>query len=1161
MGLLAGALAEGLAGAPRRGGRDAATPRLYAGRAELDPSAPLGATPLRDGVAVSLGSPRGGGGRRNTDRSGPDQRVGLRAGLGAAAAGAGGAGREEPVGVVEVRITGGPGAGVVHRLLPGEYGVGGDPAGGVMLADPSAPARAFTLRAGVDGGFTITPAVIPGSAAAGGRRRGGEGGGGADGGDETGRAVRVDGACVGTAVEVPPGGPGVMVRVGRTRLLVAAPQPPDVALRPAPDGSGLEVNRPPRLVRGAPRSRHRLPAMPAEPRRAPAPVAVMVLSTLAVVATALVLRTYYLLLFAALAPLTQLGSHLSSRRHDVRAHRRALDEHWRARAEVERAAVEALARERAAGRATYPDPAALLLRAAGPRRGLWERRPGDPDFLDLRVGTADLPSQVVLEDPTAPEHRRETALRIADHPVTVPLGRLGVVGVAAGTAVGEAGDGVADSDLTRVLGCWLVAQAAVLHSPSDLTIYLFTDSSAAQSWRWMRWLPHCRPPGGPVGAVLVGADEPTRLRWAAELAGVVAARRKHRAAVPAAPALSADHGLTSGGRAGAGGPGAEAPRAEAAGTGGAGDGDDGRAILVVLDGMAAHRLPGMRRVLRDGPPVGVSVLCLEREAALLPAECRAVVQAAPNGLRVAVDGADTLDGVQPDFDPVTARAAEDLAAAGALAGRSRTARSTTPVGSRATAGSTAAWCERLARGLAPLRDAGGQEERPRGAPSRVRLLDLLGPEPLTAASIARRWVIGQGGTDFPLGSGANGTVHLDLRRDGPHVLVAGTTGAGKSELLQSMVAALAVRNRPDEMVFVLVDYKGGSAFADCADLPHTVGLVTDLDGHLVRRALESLGAELRRREALLAAAGAKDIDDYLRRAPGGADRTARMRRPAAADGRSQPAAGPEVLPRLVLVVDEFAALARELPEFVSGLVAVAGRGRSLGIHLVLATQRPAGVVSPEIRANTNLRIALRVTDPAESTDVVGVPDAAGIPATRPGRALVRVGQASPVPLQVARVGGPRRPACPAGENGAAGENRSARRTAGRAVGRNAGRTSSAIRDNQAVRPPLAVPLPWPRPAELPIHLPGGPAGEPSAGPADDPRTRVPPRSSGDPGGARTGAGREWRDGSPPVRRTGPLRPRGNGPTCGSWSALSGRRPRHAASLLRTGPGSRRCPTG
>jgi len=201
-----------------------------------------------------------------------------------------------------------------------------------------------------------------------------------------------------------------------------------------------------------------------------------------------------------------------------------------------------------------------------------------------------------------------------------------------------------------------------------------------------------------------------------------------------------------------------------------------------------------------------------------------------------------------------------------------------------------------------------------------------------ATEIAGRWRGGGRSTLAVVGESYDGPFSIDIRKDGPHALIAGTTGSGKSELLQTIVASLAVANRPDEMTFVLVDYKGGSAFADCARLPHTVGMVTDLDPHQVERALASLSAELTRREHILAAAGAKDIEDYQLLVD------KRQARP---------------LPRLVIAIDEFASMTRDLPDFVTGLVNIAQRGRSLGIHLILATQRPSGVVSPEIRANTN----------------------------------------------------------------------------------------------------------------------------------------------------------------------------------------------------------------
>ena len=257
-----------------------------------------------------------------------------------------------------------------------------------------------------------------------------------------------------------------------------------------------------------------------------------------------------------------------------------------------------------------------------------------------------------------------------------------------------------------------------------------------------------------------------------------------------------------------------------------------------------------------------------------------------------------------------------------------------------------------------------EEDLGQGAPALVRL-NRTGC-PLTATRIAARWRepgrpgAGGGRLSAVLGVGAGGPLSADLALDGPHALLAGTTGSGKSELLTAWLLQLACTVPPDLLSLVLVDYKGGSAFTPLRGLPHTAGVLTDLDPADTARALSSLEAEVRRRERILTRAGAKDVT----RLPAGT-----------------------VLPRLLVVVDEFATLACEHPDVLDTLVRVAAQGRSLGIHLVLATQRPGGVVSPAIRANTSLRVCLKVLDTADSREVLGHDGAAHLP-RHPGRVIV-----------------------------------------------------------------------------------------------------------------------------------------------------------------------------
>ncbi len=363
-------------------------------------------------------------------------------------------------------------------------------------------------------------------------------------------------------------------------------------------------------------------------------------------------------------------------------------------------------------------------------------------------------------------------------------------------------------------------------------------------------------------------------------------------------------------------------------------------LLVVVPDAGSVSEASLTRILSEGDQLGISVVVGADAVERMAGEVRQIAHVTRGALIDARSGVSTE---QIAFEGVTAQQAENAA-----------------------------------RLLAPLRDV-TKRSAAGEIPESVLLLDLLDLVDCGTSDITARWDATRGsrGLGADIGVSGAGVHHLDLRVHGPHGLVAGTTGAGKSELLQSIVAALAATHSPTRLNFVLIDYKGGAAFKDCVELPHTVGFFTDLDAHLALRALTSLNAELKKREHVLAEFGAKDLMELEEINPDKA--------PA----------------NLLIVFDEFAFLKRTVPEFVVGVIDIAQRGRSLGVHLLLATQRPSGVVDENIRANTNLRIALRVADERDSEDVIERPDAVRIPKALPGRAFIKTGPTSIAQVQTA----------------------------------------------------------------------------------------------------------------------------------------------------------------
>ena len=254
--------------------------------------------------------------------------------------------------------------------------------------------------------------------------------------------------------------------------------------------------------------------------------------------------------------------------------------------------------------------------------------------------------------------------------------------------------------------------------------------------------------------------------------------------------------------------------------------------------------------------------------------------------------------------------------------------------------------------------------------SMFKMLNILSVEDL---DLKARWSASKVTKSMaaPVGVSKTGIVMLDLhdKAHGPHGLVAGTTGSGKSEILQTYILSMATLYHPYEAAFVIIDFKGGGMVNQFAQLPHLLGAITNIDGNAINRSLKSIKAELQKRQKYFAQADVNHIDKYIRKYKAGEV--------------SEP------LPHLIIIVDEFAELKAEQPEFMKELISAARIGRSLGVHLILATQKPAGQVNEQIWSNSRFKLCLKVQSKEDSNEVLKSPLAAEI--KEPGRAYLQVG--------------------------------------------------------------------------------------------------------------------------------------------------------------------------
>ncbi len=557
---------------------------------------------------------------------------------------------------------------------------------------------------------------------------------------------------------------------------------------------------------------------------------------------------------------------------------------------------------------------------------MWSRTPSLEGFLSLRLGLGRQVSRTSFKISSGKRNDRALWKELTDAIETFgTIDGVPVVGEFNDNgALGVCGPSSTLFDYLRSL----LLQITILHSPAEVVISACVSGSNISEWDWLKWMPHCNAPNSPLSnsglASNVGACEIliSDLERLIEERSQESSKRKSDERSPYI------------------------------------------AVVMVVEDQAAFDRSRVIRLIERGGAYGVFVLWSSSDLSRLPAVCRAFVELSP----------------QPS---------------GSWAGYVRSGEAVRPISVELIKNEDA---QAISRSVSAFVDISSSDSSEDALPRSVNFLELTNLDiARSPEAVIDRWTESRsiirgprapsvdrrrsGSLRAVIGQSNLGPFTVDLRSQGPHALVGGTTGSGKSEMLQSWILGMATAHSPQRVTFLLVDYKGGSAFSDCLDLPHTVGLVTDLSPHMVRRALISLSAELQRREKLLHAHNKKDLIDF------------------------EMTGSPLVPPSLVIVVDEFAALVQEVPEFVDGVINVAQRGRSLGLHLILATQRPAGVIKDNLRANTNLRLALRMADDSDSADVVGTTQAAAFDPSIPGRGILRSGPNQLVHFQAAYAGG------------------------------------------------------------------------------------------------------------------------------------------------------------
>lgn len=580
----------------------------------------------------------------------------------------------------------------------------------------------------------------------------------------------------------------------------------------------------------------------------------------------------------------------------------------------------------------HPRPSSLPS-IAEERSRLWERGVSDPRFLQVRYGVCHQPLSLSLVPPdSAPIDQVDPAAASALHRLLVVHRLQPDLPASLDLRAFDRIEICGAEDTARSAARALICAATAFHSPEQLVVAVLTTEALRAHWDWVKWLPHAQSTReadavGPRRMVTTSLDD---------LAALLPADLLDR------PRFGSDDRILT-------------PH-----------------ILVIVDGITVP--PGNHVLPQDGVH-GVTVLDL-------PAHWDELVDA--SWLRLQIQGEQGADGVGDAAD-------EHSVPASVLRVRAEPVRVRLDQCDQAVA-------EAFARRLTPLHTvaAGAAEAGDAELTGPTDIMELLGLSDVRVLDPAVSWRPRptRDRLRVPIGLGDNGApVHLDIKESaqqgmGPHGLVIGATGSGKSEFLRTLVLGLALTHSPEQLNMVLVDFKGGATFAGMAQLPHVSAVITNLAGELtlVDRMQDALSGEMVRRQELLREAGNfSSIKDYER---------------ARAGDPSMPP-----LPSLFIVVDEFSEMLSAKPEFIDLFVAIGRLGRSLGLHLLLASQRLEEGRLRGLESHLSYRVGLRTFSAQESRAVLGVPDAYELPAV-PGLGYLKPDPTSMVRFKAAYVSGP-----------------------------------------------------------------------------------------------------------------------------------------------------------